>query len=98
MISVFAAFVLSPDIEVKMFAVGLAVAVFVDATVVRMILVPSTMALMGNANWWLPRRLDRLLPRIDVEGTSAYPPVACEDDVEGDLPLSLDEYRERVHA
>ncbi len=70
MISVFAAFLLSSDVEVKMFAVGLTVAVFVDATIVRMVLVPSTMALMGDANWWLPRWLDRALPHIDVEGAS----------------------------
>jgi RND superfamily putative drug exporter len=44
--------------------------VLVDATIVRMILVPSTMALMGDANWWLPRWLDRMLPHIDVEGAS----------------------------
>jgi RND superfamily putative drug exporter len=70
MMSVFAAFLLSSDVEVKMFAVGLTVAVLVDATIVRMILVPSTMALMGDANWWLPRWLDRMLPHIDVEGAS----------------------------
>jgi RND superfamily putative drug exporter len=70
MISVFAAFLLSPDVEVKMFAVGLTVAVLVDATIVRMVLVPATMALMGDANWWLPRWLDRVLPHIDVEGAS----------------------------
>jgi RND superfamily putative drug exporter len=87
MISVFAAFLLSPDVEVKMFAVGLTVAVLVDATIVRMILVPSTMALMGDANWWLPRWFDRALPHIDVEGTSvvealevAVPPAVDEPD------------------
>ncbi|HQZ35010.1 MAG TPA: hypothetical protein PK020_11325 [Ilumatobacteraceae bacterium] len=58
-----------PDIEIKMFAVGLAVAVLVDATIVRTILVPATMELMGDANWWLPRWLDLLLPKIDIEGT-----------------------------
>jgi RND superfamily putative drug exporter len=70
MISVFGAFLLTPDVEVKMFAIGLTVAVLVDATVVRMILVPATMALMGNANWWLPSWLDRLLPHVDVEGSN----------------------------
>ena len=70
MISVFAAFLLTPDVEVKMFAVGLTVAVLVDATIVRMILVPATMALMGDANWWLPGWLDRILPHVDVEGSS----------------------------
>ena len=47
---------------------GLATAVFLDATVVRMMLVPATMELLGDANWWLPRWLDRILPRVDVEG------------------------------
>ena len=70
MISVFSAFLLTPDVEVKMFAVGLTVAVLVDASVVRMIFVPSSMALMGDANWWLPGWLDRLLPHIDVEGAA----------------------------
>jgi RND superfamily putative drug exporter len=92
MISVFAAFLLSPDVEVKMFAVGLTVAVFVDATIVRMILVPSTMALMGDANWWLPRWLDRAMPHIDVEGASvletlevAVPDYASELDDDREL-------------
>ena len=74
MISVFAAFLLIPDVEIKMFAVGLTVAVFVDATVVRMILVPATMALMGDANWWLPGWLDRLLPHVDIEGSHVLTP------------------------
>ncbi len=74
MISVFASFLLIPDVEIKMFAVGLTVAVLVDATVVRMILVPATMALMGDANWWLPGWLDRLLPHVDVEGSHVLTP------------------------
>jgi RND superfamily putative drug exporter len=52
----------------KMMGTGLAVAIFLDATVVRMLLVPATMELLGDRNWWLPRWLDRLLPNIDVEG------------------------------
>jgi uncharacterized membrane protein YdfJ with MMPL/SSD domain len=67
MISVFLAFVGATDITVKMFGVGLASAVFVDATLVRMVLVPSTMALLGKANWWLPAWLDRILPHLDLE-------------------------------
>ncbi len=87
MISVFAAFLLTPDIEIKMFAVGLTVAVLVDATIVRMVLVPATMALMGNANWWLPGWLDRRLPHVDVEGTGVaatpeLPEPAVGDDDE----------------
>jgi RND superfamily putative drug exporter len=74
MISVFAAFLLTPDVEIKMFAVGLTVAVLVDASVVRMVLVPATMALMGDANWWLPGWLDRLLPHVDIEGSHVLTP------------------------
>ena len=75
MISVFLGFVASDDPVVKMMGVGLATAVAIDATVVRMVLVPSTMALVGDPNWWLPRWLDRLLPNLDLEG---------EPDVEPD--------------
>jgi putative drug exporter of the RND superfamily len=52
---------------VKMFGLGLAVAVAVDATIVRLVLVPATMELLGDANWWLPRWLDRILPKIEIE-------------------------------
>jgi putative drug exporter of the RND superfamily len=68
MISVFGAFVLSDDPNGKLFGVGLAVAVLLDATLVRMVLVPATMSLIGRANWWLPGWLDRLLPHLDLEG------------------------------
>jgi putative drug exporter of the RND superfamily len=51
-----------------MLGLGLATAILVDATLVRMVLVPATMALLGKANWWLPAWLDRILPRISVEG------------------------------
>ena len=67
MISVFLGFVGSPEPTVKMFGVGLAVAVAVDATLVRLVLVPATMELLGDANWWLPRWLDRVLPHIRIE-------------------------------
>ncbi len=77
MISVFLGFVASPEPTVKMFGLGLAVAVFVDATVVRMVLVPATMELLGDANWWLPGWLDRLLPRIEIE-EGAPPPLVAQ--------------------
>jgi RND superfamily putative drug exporter len=64
MITVFLSVLATPDIAVKEFGLGLAVAVFLDATVVRMVLVPAIMELLGNVNWWLPRPLDRLLPRV----------------------------------
>ncbi|MGK2947395.1 MAG: MMPL family transporter [Acidimicrobiales bacterium] len=67
MISVFGAFVLSDDPNGKLFGVGLAVAVLLDATLVRMVLVPATMSLVGRANWWLPAWLDRILPHLDLE-------------------------------
>ena len=70
MIAVFAGFVITDDPLGKMFGLGLAVAILVDATIVRMVLVPATMKLMGDANWWLPGWLDRLLPTIDLEGGS----------------------------
>jgi RND superfamily putative drug exporter len=67
MISVFAAFVLGDSVIVKMIGVGLSVAVLLDATLVRLVLVPSTMSLLGSANWWLPGWLDRLLPHVDLD-------------------------------
>jgi RND superfamily putative drug exporter len=73
MISVFGAFVLSDDPNGKLFGVGLAVAVLIDATLVRMILVPATMSLLGKANWWLPGWLDRILPHLDLEGAPDLP-------------------------
>ena len=68
MISVFGAFVLTDDPNGKLFGVGLAVAVLLDATLIRMVLVPATMTLVGRANWWLPGWLDRILPQLDLEG------------------------------
>ncbi|GAA3989430.1 MMPL family transporter [Streptomyces marokkonensis] len=67
MISVFLAFVLSGDRVIAMFGIALAAAVALDAFVLRTLLVPALMHLLGSANWWLPRRLDRLLPRISIE-------------------------------
>jgi RND superfamily putative drug exporter len=71
MTSVFLAFVGSPNVVVTMMGVGLATAVLVDATLVRLVLVPATMVLLGRANWWLPRGLGRLLPRLSLEGPDA---------------------------
>jgi RND superfamily putative drug exporter len=68
MISVFAAFALGDSPIIKMFGLGLATAVFLDATVVRMVIVPAVMTLFGDRAWRLPRWLDRLLPNLDVEG------------------------------
>jgi len=71
MISVFGAFIPGDNVTIKMFGVGLAVAVLIDATLVRLVLVPATMSLLGSANWWLPRWLDRLLPDLDLDGRVA---------------------------
>lgn len=71
MISVFGAFVLAEDPTMKMFGLGLATAILVDATIVRVVLVPATMKLLGDANWWFPQSLDRFLPTVDLEGAPA---------------------------
>jgi RND superfamily putative drug exporter len=59
--------VASPVPEIKMFGLGLAVAVAVDSTVVRMVLVPAIMEILGKANWWFPKWLERILPKITIE-------------------------------
>ncbi|GAA0702528.1 MMPL family transporter [Streptomyces cellulosae] len=71
MVSVFAAFVVSDNVVVKMLGLGLAVSVLIDATVVRLLLVPAVMTLLGRHAWWTPHWLDRLLPHIDAEGEGA---------------------------
>ncbi|EGX57372.1 integral membrane export protein [Streptomyces zinciresistens K42] len=68
MVSVFAAFIISDNIVVKMLGLGLAVSVLIDATVVRLLMVPAVMTLLGRHAWWTPRWLDRILPHIDTEG------------------------------
>ncbi|MFG2281508.1 MMPL family transporter [Streptomyces asoensis] len=68
MVSVFAAFIISDNIVVKMLGLGLAVSVLIDATVVRLLMVPAVMTLLGEKAWWTPRWLDRILPHIDAEG------------------------------
>ncbi|HEV2889132.1 MAG TPA: MMPL family transporter [Frankiaceae bacterium] len=74
MCTVFLAFVPSPVVFLKMIGVGMAAAIFVDATLVRMVLVPATMELLGDRNWWLPRWLDRRLPNLAVEAVDAAEP------------------------
>ena len=79
MVFVFGSFVLEDQRAIKMFGLGLAAAVAVDASLVRMLIVPSTMELLGARNWWLPGWLDRILPNLDVEGSSerSNPPVSA---------------------
>ena len=72
MVFVFGSFVLNGDPTVKQFGVGLAVAVILDATVVRCLLVPALMILMGKLNWYMPHWLDRLVPRISIEGAEFF--------------------------
>jgi RND superfamily putative drug exporter len=80
MIAVFLSFVTQADPVAKMFGIGLAFAVFIDATIVRVVLVPATMVLLGDANWWLPGWLDRILPRMTLE---------LSEDVEEEEPVPV---------
>ena len=72
MVVVFGSFVFEDQRAIKMFGLGLAAAVAVDASLVRMLIVPSTMELLGARNWWLPGWLDRILPNLNVEGTLEF--------------------------
>jgi putative drug exporter of the RND superfamily len=72
MVCVFGSFILNGDPTVKQFGVGLSVAVLVDATIVRCVLVPGVMALMGDANWWMPKWLEKITPRISIEGEEYF--------------------------
>jgi RND superfamily putative drug exporter len=83
MVSVFAAFILGDQVLIKVIGLGLATAVALDATVVRMVLVPSTMELLGERNWWIPRWLDRLLPHLDIEGEGARTPTGGDGAATG---------------
>ncbi len=67
MVVVFLAFLAAPDVFLKLFGIGLASAIFLDATLVRMVLVPAVMQLLGPLNWWIPDWLERRLPRLEVE-------------------------------
>jgi RND superfamily putative drug exporter len=82
MVVVFGSFLLENDRTFKLMGTGLATAIFLDATIVRMLLVPATMELLGDRNWWLPKWLDRILPNVDVEGHSLEiaTPLDDEDD------------------
>jgi putative drug exporter of the RND superfamily len=89
MVFVFGSFVLNGDPTIKQFGIGLAVAVILDATVVRCLLVPALMLLVGERNWWMPRWLDRLVPHVSIEGAEFFAqepepepePVLGPDDV-----------------
>ena len=85
MVAVFVTFVFGEDRVIKEFGTGLATAIFVDATIVRLVLVPSTMELLGDRNWWLPKWLDRIMPRVSFEGPPEEPEVAIGTAAGGGL-------------
>jgi RND superfamily putative drug exporter len=84
MVFVFSSFVLNGDPVVKQFGIGLAVAIALDATVVRCMLVPSVMEVLGRRAWYLPGFLDRILPRVNVEGTGVF-----DEQVEAPTPAIM---------
>jgi RND superfamily putative drug exporter len=83
MVFVFGSFLLNGDPTIKQFGIGLAVAVILDATVVRCLLVPALMVLMGEHNWYMPRWLDRAVPRMSIEGAEFF---AARDAAAGSVP------------
>jgi RND superfamily putative drug exporter len=86
MISVFGSYVLDVDPVVKAIGLSLAVGVLVDAFIVRLTLVPAVMALLGRRAWWLPRKLDRVMPDLDIEGEKLLEPVAPPEPPTGTQP------------
>jgi len=93
MVVVFGSFLLEADRTVKLMGFGLALAVLLDATVVRMLLVPATMELLGDRNWWFPRWLDRLLPTINVEGATDDVTAELERELGGEADRELEPTR-----
>jgi RND superfamily putative drug exporter len=105
MTSVFLAFLLSTNVVIKMLALGLGVSVLVDATIIRLLVVPATMYLAARANWWIPGWLDRILPHLDPEGHPdagataerlAADAPAADDDTSADDTSADDEVPERT--
>jgi len=86
MVCVFSCFVLSGDAVVKQFGVGLAVAIAIDATLVRCLFVPAAMTLMGDRCWWIPRWLDKILPRVSIEGGDFFEKRAAKAEAELSRP------------
>ncbi|MCA9851615.1 MAG: MMPL family transporter, partial [Dehalococcoidia bacterium] len=79
MVAVFLSFALSEGRIIKEFGIGLGTAILLDATVVRLILVPAVMELLGDVNWWFPRWLDRILPKVQIEGSHESAAAATTD-------------------
>jgi RND superfamily putative drug exporter len=86
MVCVFTSFVLSGNPVVKEFGVGLAVAIAIDSTLVRCLLVPAVMVLLGKRAWWLPRWLDRVIPHVSIEGEEYFAKKDAARDSKGDVP------------
>ena len=87
MVVVFGSFIGESDRVVKLFGVGLSMAVLIDATIVRLLLVPATMELLGDRNWWLPKWLARILPRVHIEAPA---------DLDAELAQLSEEERART--
>jgi RND superfamily putative drug exporter len=86
MVVVFTSFVLSTNPVVKMLAIGMAFAVLIDASIVRMILVPSVMTLLGKRAWWMPKFLEPVVPHLDLEGSTETPAPAAAGTAPGRRP------------
>lgn len=98
MVVVFASFTLEDLRELKIFGLGLAVAVLLDATLVRMVVVPATMELLGSRNWWIPRWLDRILPHLEVEPARPAVPHHADDPApSGLVPAAEASNPTRIH-
>jgi RND superfamily putative drug exporter len=83
MIVVFASIIPSDQVFIKVFGIGMVVAILVDATIIRMLLVPAVMHLLGRSNWWLPRGMARRLPQLHIEG----PAILSASPVSGAEPV-----------
>jgi RND superfamily putative drug exporter len=90
---VFGVFIFDPNTFIKQIGLGLTAAVLIDATIVRMVLVPATMEILGDTNWWMPRWLDRILPEIHIEGEAAV-----EAELQSILASQQAEMTEQVEA
>jgi putative drug exporter of the RND superfamily len=88
MCTLFLSFVLGDNIIIKLFGIGFASAIFIDATLIRLVIVPSTMELLGDANWWLPSWLDRIIPHLDVEGPALTPAASGVSALEDERALT----------
>ncbi len=89
MIVVFGSFMFEDNRIIKLFGLGLGMAVFLDASLVRLLLVPATMELLGDKNWWLPKWLDRIIPNLNVEGTEPPPPAGAAPETEQESEPAL---------